>query len=131
MVSVILKDSTETPGASSSNNHMSSRVRPTPVTKPNETSPLLEQQSTQGTEQNLSGRWHLAQLSVSAFIDSNAGLLFLAASQFFFSAMLVSVKWLNTLDEPVPTLEVCDVFKEIYVFLGGKSVENHCVADMG
>jgi hypothetical protein len=122
MVSVIPVDSTETSGASSSSNHTSSRGRPTPVTKPNETSPLLQQQSTQGTEQSLSGRWHLAQLSVLAFIDSNAGLLFVAACQFFFSAMIVFVKLLDTLDETVPTLEVCDVFKEIYVIFGGKSV---------
>jgi hypothetical protein len=44
---------------------------------------------------------------VSAFFDENAGLLLVAASQFFFSAMATCVKWLNSLDdEPVPMLEV-------------------------
>ncbi|KAH9974986.1 hypothetical protein BGW80DRAFT_1444588 [Lactifluus volemus] len=106
MVSVTPVESMETSGASPSSNHISSLGRPTSVTKPNETSPLLQQQSAQGAEQGLSGRWHFAQLSVSAFIDSNTGLLFVAASSFCFSAMIVSVKWLNTLDKPVPTLEL-------------------------
>ena len=43
---------------------------------------------------------------MSAFIDENSGLLLVAASQFFFSGMNLSVKLLNGLDEPVPTLEV-------------------------
>jgi hypothetical protein len=33
-------------------------------------------------------------------------MLLVVASQFFLSAMNVSVKFLNSLDEPVPTLEV-------------------------
>jgi hypothetical protein len=33
-------------------------------------------------------------------------LSLLIASQFFFSAMNICVKWLNSLDEPVPILEV-------------------------
>ena len=53
-----------------------------------------------------SERWHSARLSVSAFLDRNAGLSLIAASQFFFSAMNTCVKWLNSLDEPVPILEV-------------------------
>ncbi|KAF8259028.1 integral membrane protein DUF6 [Lactarius quietus] len=36
----------------------------------------------------------------------NAGLLLVAASQVFFSAMNLSVKVLNSLDEPVPTFEL-------------------------
>jgi hypothetical protein len=45
--------------------------------------------------------------ALSAYIDKNAGLLLVASSQFFLSAMNVSVKWLNSLDEPMPMLEVC------------------------
>jgi hypothetical protein len=81
-----------------------------PISAPNDTSPLLQLPRGQVTEQNLSRRWHTARLSVSGFIDRNAGLLLVAASQFFFSAMNVCVKWLNTMDEPVPTLEVCHSF---------------------
>ncbi|KAI0300666.1 hypothetical protein B0F90DRAFT_1629305 [Multifurca ochricompacta] len=44
--------------------------------------------------------------SVSAFLDDNAGLMLVGASQFFLSAMYVSVKILNSLDKPVPTLEL-------------------------
>ncbi|KAF8499631.1 integral membrane protein DUF6 [Russula emetica] len=53
-----------------------------------------------------SERWHSARSSVSAFFDKNAGLSLIAASQFFFSAMNICVKWLNSLDEPVPILEL-------------------------
>lgn len=37
---------------------------------------------------------------------SNTGILLVAASQFFFALMNVAVKKLNSLDEPVSTLEV-------------------------
>jgi hypothetical protein len=86
-----------------------------PISAPNDTSPLLQGQLPrgQGTGQNLSRRCHPARLSASGFIDRNAGLLLVAASQFFISAMHVSVKWLNTMDEPVPILEVCRPFKAI------------------
>jgi hypothetical protein len=43
---------------------------------------------------------------VSAFFEENAGLSLVAASQLFFSGMFTCVKWLNSLDEPVPMLEV-------------------------
>jgi hypothetical protein len=43
---------------------------------------------------------------VSTFFDKNAGLFLIVASQFFFSAMHVGVKWFSSLDEPVPVLEV-------------------------
>ena len=39
-------------------------------------------------------------------VKDNTGLLLVAASQFFFSLMNVAVKKLNSLDKPVPTLEV-------------------------
>ena len=60
-----------------------------------ETSPLLR-----------TNRAQRARSSLSAFFDENTGLLLVAASQFFFSAMNTCVKWLNSLDEPVPMLEV-------------------------
>ena len=49
-----------------------------------------------------SERWH----TVSTFFDKNAGLSLIAASRFFHSAMNVCVKWVNSLEEPVPVLEV-------------------------
>ncbi|KAH9974987.1 hypothetical protein BGW80DRAFT_1225285 [Lactifluus volemus] len=108
-------DITETCGAFPSD-HESLRGG-LPISAPNETSPLLQHSGGQGTEQNLSRRWQPARLSASGFIDRNAGLLLIAASQFFFSAMNVSVKWLNTLDEPVPTLELmCVRMAMTYVF---------------
>lgn len=91
-------------GASfSSNSELPGRSPPVP----DEASPLLHPEDSQEPLPNTSGRWLAAQLSVSAFFDNNAGLLLVAVSQFFFSAMGISVKWLNSLDKPVPTLEVC------------------------
>ncbi|KAI9450016.1 integral membrane protein DUF6 [Lactarius psammicola] len=71
-----------------------------------EASPLLHPKYSQEPQRNPFGRWFSAQLSASAFLDNNAGLLLVAASQFFFSAMGITVKWLNSLDKPVPTLEL-------------------------
>ena len=73
-----------------------------------EASPLLRGGDSQEPQRNTFGLWFATKLSASAFLDNNAGLLLVAASQFFFSAMGISVKWLNSLDEPVPILEVCD-----------------------
>jgi hypothetical protein len=42
----------------------------------------------------------------SSFVDDNAGLLLVAASQLFVSAMNLTVKVLKSEGEPVPTLEV-------------------------
>ena len=67
---------------------------------PDEASPLLQDGR---PRQSLSERCRSA---VSAFMDRNAGLLLIAASQFFFSVSNVCVKWLNSLDERVPMLEV-------------------------
>src|SRR6266849_2092526 len=69
---------------------------------PDETSPLLGTNSARALQPSHSERWH----SLSAFFDKNAGLCLLVASQFFFSGMNMCVKWLNSLDEPVPMLEV-------------------------
>ena len=57
----------------------------------------------------------------NSFLDDNLGLLLVAASQFFFSSMNMSVKWLNSSDEPVPTLEVClkrpeQLYPELTIF---------------
>ena len=73
---------------------------------PDEISPLL------GTTAHASAR-----SSVSVFLDKNAGLSLIAASQFFFSAMNICVKRLNTLDEPVPILEA-RVSSKMVVFVG-------------
>src|ERR1700761_4411548 len=71
--------------------------------KPDETSPLLKPQSSHADQPTISG---LRRSSLSSFFDDNAGLLLVAASQLFVSAMNLSVKMLNSLDEPVPILEV-------------------------
>ena len=66
-----------------------------------ETSPLLPTNNAKYSSHSETWR-----SSVSAFFDENAGLSLVAASQFFFSGMHICVKWLNSLDEPVPMLEV-------------------------
>lgn len=45
--------------------------------------------------------------STKEVIDSNTGLLLVVASEGFFAFMNLSVKFLNRIDPPVPTLEVC------------------------
>ncbi|KAH9036479.1 drug/metabolite transporter superfamily [Lactarius pseudohatsudake] len=54
----------------------------------------------------ISWRWDSARTLVSIFVNNNAGLMLVGASQFFLSAMNVAVKLLNSLDKPVPTLEL-------------------------
>ena len=71
---------------------------------PDEVSPLLKPKRTQAHRQTISEWWRTAQ---SSFLNDNSGLLSIAASQLFFSAIGVAIKWLNCLDDPVPTLEVC------------------------
>lgn len=68
---------------------------------PDEMSPLLNFKRTKA--QTIPERWRAARAS---FLENNTGLLLVAAAQFFFSAMGIAVKWLNSLDDPVPTLEV-------------------------
>lgn len=70
------------------------------LSAPDEASPLLQDGR---VRRSLSVRCHSA---LSAFMDKNAGLLLVAASQFFFSVSNVCVKWLNSLDNHVPMLEV-------------------------
>ncbi|KAI9439324.1 integral membrane protein DUF6 [Lactarius indigo] len=66
-------------------------------TLPDETSPLLKPKHAHAPP------WRSA---LSLFLDNNTGLLLVAASQVFFSAMNMAVKLLNSLDEPVPTFEL-------------------------
>jgi hypothetical protein len=77
-----------------------------PWAEPDEISPLLGTNHAHAIQSSQFERRHSARSSVSAFLDKNAGLSLIAASQFFFSAMSLCVKWLNSLDEPVPILEV-------------------------
>jgi hypothetical protein len=72
----------------------------------NETTPLLRTNRPRVLQWNYLEWWSPARSAASAFVDENSGLLLIAASQFFFSGMNLSVKLLNSLDEPVPTLEV-------------------------
>ena len=69
---------------------------------PDEASPLLQDAR---ARRSLSER---SRSAVAAFMDKNAGLLLVAASQLFFAISNVCVKWLNSLDEHVPILEVRD-----------------------
>ncbi len=63
---------------------------------PDEVSPLLKPKRTHAHRQTISERWRATR---SSFLDDNLGLLLVAASQFFFSAMGFAVKWLNSLDD--------------------------------
>jgi len=57
---------------------------------------------------------------VSAFLDGNAGLLLVVASQFCFALSNISVKWLNNLEEHIPMLELVWVrMSMVYVFSVG------------
>jgi len=74
-----------------------------------ESSPLLKHKSTHFHRKAIYERRCIAW---SSFLDDNLGLLLVGLSQFFFSAMGTAVKWLNSLDEPVPTLEVNETRRE-------------------
>ncbi|KAH9052760.1 hypothetical protein EDB87DRAFT_1655645 [Lactarius vividus] len=76
-----------------------------------ETSPLLQPE--RAPRWTTSKWWRSARPS---FFDDNLGLFFVVASQFFFSAMNMSVKWLNSSDEPVPILEIILVRTTITCF---------------
>ncbi|KAI9459250.1 hypothetical protein BJY52DRAFT_1149260 [Lactarius psammicola] len=78
---------------------------------PEETSPLLQPEP--APRRTISERWKSAW---SSFLDDNLGLFLVVASQFFFSAMNMSVKWLNSSDEPVPILEITLVRTTISFF---------------
>jgi hypothetical protein len=54
----------------------------------------------------LNTRWQEIVSQAFGLFTSNAGLLLVAASQFFFSLMNLAVKKLNSIEPPVPALEV-------------------------
>ena len=70
---------------------------------PDGTSPLLKHKHAHAHQPTMSGPRPSA---LPSFLDVNAGLLLVAASQLFLSAMNLSVKFLSNLDEPVSPLEV-------------------------
>lgn len=52
-------------------------------------------------------RWCSAVVKIGALVKDNAGLLLVMGSQMFLSMVNVAVKQLNSIDPPVPVLEVC------------------------
>jgi len=81
-------------------------------TAPDDTSPLLQPDSVPVPRKGQSERW---DSNASAFLDRNAGLLLVVASQFCFALSNISVKWLNNLDEHIPMLEVRDALRTIAI----------------
>ncbi|KAH7923214.1 DUF6-domain-containing protein [Leucogyrophana mollusca] len=57
----------------------------------------------------LKGRWRTGKSRVVDFCETNAGMLFIMFAQLFFCFMNLAVKILNSLDTPVPTLELIAV----------------------
>ncbi|GJJ14181.1 hypothetical protein Clacol_008442 [Clathrus columnatus] len=55
--------------------------------------------------------------TLSEVYTSNVGLLLIAASQLFMTFMNISVKFLNNIDDPVPTLEVLIDFSLHFLWL--------------
>lgn len=51
--------------------------------------------------------WVARKAQAVDFITKNVGLLLVICAQFFFASMNLSVKLLEKLDPPTPTLEVC------------------------
>ncbi|EGN97441.1 hypothetical protein SERLA73DRAFT_184151 [Serpula lacrymans var. lacrymans S7.3] len=51
-------------------------------------------------------RWRTMRSRLADFVDINAGMLLIIFAQLFFSFMNVAVKGLNSLDPPVPALEL-------------------------
>ncbi|KAG6902387.1 hypothetical protein C0995_000592 [Termitomyces sp. Mi166 len=61
--------------------------------------------------------WQAHYFAMAATFNANAGLLLILGSQAFFSMMNVAVKILNSIDPPVPTLELIAVRMFItYIF---------------
>jgi len=95
---------------------------------PDETTPLLRTDRARLLLWNGSGWWSSARAAASTFSEKNAGLLLVAAAEFFLTGINFSVKWLNGLDKPVPTLEVCIIGPRVVVFrLGTDYIENCAV----
>ena len=74
-----------------------------------ETSPLLPPKF--APRQSISVRWKSAW---SSFLDDNFGLFLIAAAEFFMTGANTAVKLLNSSDEPVSIIEVCDVSPNEY-----------------
>lgn len=53
-------------------------------------------------------QWTRLKRRLNTFMNDNAGLLLIACSQGFGSFMITAVKMLNSMDPPVPPLEVSD-----------------------
>ena len=70
---------------------------------PEETSPLL--QPKRAPRRTVSEWWKSTR---SSFLDENFGLFLVAAAELFVFAMNATVKLLNSSQEPVPILEVCE-----------------------
>jgi len=109
MTVTISRSSTETRGTPASAVRLGLPEEPSSVHVPDETSPLLPVQPESvlksRAQQSLSERCHS---TVPAFLDTNAGLLLIVASQFLFAASNITVKWLNRSDDHIPMLEVRD-----------------------
>ena len=69
-----------------------------------ETSPLLQPKC--APRKTISERW---KYTWSSFLDDNFGLFLIATAELFITGMNTTVKLLNSLDEPVPVIEVCNV----------------------
>lgn len=85
---------------------------PNSTSTPGETSPLLDPGCTPG--RTSSKRWRSVP---SSFLDANIGLFFVATAECFVSAMNMTVKLINSSDEPVPILEVRYVPPNGYCYL--------------
>ncbi|KAF8259020.1 hypothetical protein EI94DRAFT_1814102 [Lactarius quietus] len=79
---------------------------------PQETSPLLDPGRT--PERSFSKRWMSTR---SSFLDANFGLFLIATAECFISAMSMTVKLINSSDEPVPILEIILIRSTITSFL--------------
>jgi hypothetical protein len=85
-----------TPGTAAAVTILQSSSSSTPSQPPNSTHDSHEE----------TGRRTAFVSQVLQIVANNKGLLLVAAAQLFFSVMNLMVKKLNSLDPPVPTLEV-------------------------
>ena len=69
--------------------------------------PLSQQQDGPVLPHNATPWWALQKSQVVCFIAENTGLLLVICAEFIFASMDLSVKLLESLDPPTPTLEVC------------------------
>ncbi|KAH9052763.1 integral membrane protein DUF6 [Lactarius vividus] len=88
---------------------------------PDETSPLLKLKHAHGP-------WRSA---LSSFLDDNTGLLLVAASQVFFSAMNMAVKLLNSLDEPCANFRVVITYAGSVAYMYWKKIPHPLLGPKG